>query len=154
MGVKILEKEGYKYSLWGSLLTLIIADVTLILTLVLYILDEISLGPTQIFQITALILGGLVFPGVIFTLNFLADQQIHTFKLQPLIFGIVTAALGVVIIVVAAISADYMLNYMDPSNPSFAASVGIITCFYLGILTMVICTYGGIQNAFSYLKNK
>lgn len=154
MGVKITEKEGYKYSLWGSLLTLILVDVTLILTLVLYILDGITFGSIQIFQMTALILAGIVFPGVIFTLNFIADRQLHTFKLQPLIYGLVTTALGVLIIVVSAISADYMLGYVDSVLDSYITGIGIIICFYLGIITMAICVYGGIQNVMAYLKNK
>ena len=154
MDFKILEKEGYKFAFWGSLLAVGAAIVALILTFVLWEVEGISIGATQTFQIMALVLGGIVFPGIIFALNILADQQILKFKLESLIFGIVTVVLSVFVIIIAAISIDYLGNFIIDADPDPAAPVGILVCFYLGIVTMIISAYGGIQSIMYYYKQE
>jgi len=154
MGIKILEKEGYKFSVIGSLLTLGMGVIALILTFVLYEVEGISIGETQILQLTVIVVGGIIVPGILFALNFLADRQILKFKLAPFIFGLVTVVLGVLIIVVSAISADFMITFIEDFSPELPAPVTITALLYLAIITMVVCTYGGIQSILAHLKNE
>lgn len=156
--MKILEKTGYNFPILGSLLAIGIGTVALILSFILWEVGGFGIGPTQLFQMIALILGGIVFPGIIFALNFLADRKILQFNNIHFIFGITTIALGIFIIIVSAISIDYLIefaeNYFSPADPGFGISAGILICFYLGIIAMLICSYGGIQNVMLHLKNK
>ncbi len=156
MGVKITEKEGHKFALVGSLLTMGLAVITLIFLFVIYDLESISIGSLEIFQITMLILAGFVLPGVIFALGFLADRQILKFKLHNLIFGIVIIAIGAFILIIDAffIVETLPTAISNEGEPSYPAFVAIITFLYLGIITVIICIYGGVQNLIAHLKNK
>ncbi len=151
MTVKILEKEGYKISSIGALIGIGVGVVALISTLLLYSADEISVGTTQIYQLTILILAGIVCPVIIFALSFLGNKKIIKSKLIPLIFGIIIIAIGAVVIIITGVYIDYLLSYTTGSPVPY---ITLMLCMFLGIPIFGACIYGGIQEILYWRENK
>ncbi len=152
--MEIMEKEGYKFSLLGSLMTIGLAIVTLISTFILFEVEGISIGSFQIFQITILIVSGMVIPGIIFLLSFLGEKHYLKSKNIPLIFGIVIIALSTIVIIISGIWIEYMIPYAQAFGSPLGPPITIIVCLFLAICPLLICIYGGAQNIIYWTKNK
>jgi peptidoglycan/LPS O-acetylase OafA/YrhL len=153
--MQILEKKGYNFTILGSLLTLGVGVVALISLFILFGQEKIEIQTLQIIQITILTLAGIVIPGVVFALNFLADRGILKFKKDMFILAIITIVVGIVLVVFASVfiarTVDY---YISEKFDHVGPTAIIIICLGLAIISQLTCIYGGAQNILYYKQNK
>ena len=147
------EEKAYKYSMLGSLIIIGLSIALLILSISIFIIGEYGFGSYQMFQITVIIVSGMLFPAVIFILSFPRFREFFKTKIPKtnLVLGIIIIAIAVTLIIITAFWINYMTDFL--SDPVVAGlSVGLIICLVLGIAALALCAYGGILNVLNYLK--
>ncbi len=149
------EKYSYKLTMRYSLITIGIAIITLILTLVLYTVGGIDIDSFQILQLVMIILSGMILPGVIFILSNLEFKENPIAKNNPLLFGIVILAIGALVLVISVIWISYLVAFMPYFPEVLGLSIGILISIILAIMTTALCIYyGGIQPLLRYRAKK
>jgi multisubunit Na+/H+ antiporter MnhB subunit len=98
-----------------------------------------------------IILSGMILPGVIFLLSYLAFKETPIAKNNPRLFGIVILVVGAVVIALSVIWIPFMIEFMQYFPEVLGLSIGILISIVLAIVTTALCIYyGGIQPLLRY----